>query len=215
MTDNSADTRHTDEFLQQAYALDGLADALTFYDRWAQEYDERMETTLGYVAPRALAEKFADLVGDRDINVLDVGCGTGLTSSHLAAHGFSAFDGIDVTPRMLEISRQRGIYGNLIEADITKPLEIADGAYDAIISSGTFTLGHVGSEPIPELVRVLRPGGWFACTVHKDIWEGRGFAAAFNHLVDSGQLVAVQREAGEFFAGYGATAWYCVYRKPD
>jgi predicted TPR repeat methyltransferase len=140
------------DFLSGAYGLDGLEDAMAFYDTWADEYDEQMEGRLNYVAPRECAEHLADYVKDRSSAILDVGCGTGLTSHYLKELGFSVFDGIDITPAMLERSAERGIYRNLIEADITKPLSLEDGAYDAAISSGTFTLGHVGAEPQDRLI---------------------------------------------------------------
>ena len=38
-----------------------------------------------------------------------------------------------------------------------------------------FTHGHAGPEPFDEIIRILRPGGIFVCTVHKDIWELRGY----------------------------------------
>ena len=164
-----ADKLLEDDFVTGAYGLDGLDESLRFYTEWADDYDERMEEHLGYVAPRFTAERLAAHLDDRSAAILDIGCGTGLTYQYLAALGFSTCDGVDVTPAMIAKSRERGIYRDLYEADITKPLDMADAAYDAAISSGTFTHGHVGAEAIPEIVRILKPGALFACSIHKDV----------------------------------------------
>ena len=91
-----------------------------------------------------MAEHLSAFVSDKSIPVLDVGCGTGLTSHYLSDLGFQRFEGIDITPSMLERASARGIDRKLTEADITKPLDLATGSYEAIISSGAFTLGPVG-----------------------------------------------------------------------
>ena len=202
-----------DAFLRQAYELKDLEDAMAFYQHWADDYDRQMEGNLHYVAPRQTAEHLARFVEDRSVAVLDVGCGTGLTSHYLAEQGFETFDGIDLNDAMLERSRKRGIYRNLIKADLTLPLALGDESYGAAISSGTFTLGHVGPEPIPEIFRVLRPGAYFACTVHHDIWSPKGFEAAFADFEDAGKIRTVDMAQGHFFAHLEPTAKYCVFQK--
>ncbi len=213
MSHDDADKRKSDPFLQQAYGLKDLEAAMSFYDQWAEQYDDQMEQKLGYVAPRLMAESLAAYVSDKSTPVLDVGCGTGLTSQYLSDLGFQLFDGIDITPRMLERARERGIYRSLIEADVTQPLDLESSSYEAIISSGTFTLGHVGCEAIPELVRVLKSGGYLGCTIHENLWTDAGFEQTFREFQDRETLRAVAKTPGEFFKGLGETALYCVFQK--
>ncbi|MCP4328607.1 MAG: class I SAM-dependent methyltransferase [Alphaproteobacteria bacterium] len=203
----------SEEFLKRAYGLDGLSDALEFYGACADDYDEQMEQGLGYLAPRMIAQCFAAHLADRTAAVLDIGCGTGLTSHYLAEHGFSVFDGIDITPEMIARARQRGIYRNLLHADITNPLDVPDATYGGAISSGTFTVGHVGSEPLDEIARVLRPGGILACSIHRDIWEPKGFAAKFAALNRQGILKQRDMIRGAFFEGHEESAMYCVFER--
>lgn len=207
------DDRAEDEFLKGAYELTDVKSAMAFYSDWAEEYDDRMEGILGYVAPRLMAETFARAVPDRASSVLDVGCGTGLTGHYLNSHGFGTIDGIDLNPQMLERSKGRGFYRALVEADITGPIDLPTASYDGIISSGTFTLGHVGAEPIPELVRLLKPGGILGCTIHREIWTPQGFEAQFAALEEAGKLEPMERAPGEFFTGFGDTAFYCLFRR--
>jgi hypothetical protein len=88
-----------------------------------------------------------------------------------------------------------------------------DGAYGAVVCSGTFTQGHVGPGPIDELLRVLGPGGFFACTVHGKVWEAMGFAAKFSELLEGGTLRSLEQRLSEYFEGQEKIAWYCVFQK--
>jgi SAM-dependent methyltransferase len=137
-------------FLDEAYALESEAEAIAFYDRWAEEYDAQVERGLRYVAPRELAETLSRYHAPCDVPVLDVGCGTGLTGSCLRELGFSTIDGLDLSTAMLEKAREKGVYRSLMAADLNAPLALDDGAYGAVVCSGTFTQGHVGPGPIDE-----------------------------------------------------------------
>ena len=59
---------------------------------------------------------------------------------------------------MLGVAAGKGIYRNTFTADIFDGLPIADDTYDGFTCAGTFTLGHLGPEPLPELLRVAAPG---------------------------------------------------------
>ncbi len=209
----SKDERSEDEFLKGAYGLTDLSSAMEFYSDWAGEYDNRMERVLGYVAPRLMAEMFAKHMRRVDGSILDIGCGTGLTSHYLMNCGFGTIDGVDFNHEMLAKAKARAIYRDLLHADITQPINLPSASYDGIISSGTFTLGHVGPEPIPELVRLLKPQGILGCSIHQDIWAQDGFEESFAALEDDGVLQSLDRQPGEFFTGYGDTALYCVFQK--
>lgn len=206
-------SRKTEDFLDRAYGLKSLEDAMSFYSEWAGDYDEQMEGKLNYVAPRQAAEQLARHLNGRSARIVDIGCGTGLTSLYLHRHGFRDMDGIDLADAMLERARSRDIYHALIKADLTQPLALEDASYDAAISSGTFTLGHVGSEPIDEIFRILRSDALFACTIHRDIWQPLGFAAKFAQLEADGKLEIVEIEQGHFFSHLEPAAKYCVFRK--
>ena len=208
-----AGERKAKAFLQDAYSLETQAETLAFYDRWADEYDAQLERGLHYIAPRELAEALARHQPIGDDPILDVGCGTGLTCCCLKDIGFSTIDGLDFSRAMLTKAEEKGVYRKLIEADLNSALPFDDAAYAAAISSGTFTLGHVGPEPIDEVLRVLEPGAFFACTVHGKIWDSKGFSSKFDTLQNAGIIRAVEQRTGCFFAGGDRTARYCVFQK--
>lgn len=215
MSGDDAD-RKAKEFLEDAYALETQADTRAFYERWAAEYDAQLEAGLGYVAPRELAAALAKHLpraSAPSVPILDVGCGTGMTCAYLRQSGYEVVDGVDFSPPMLTRAAEKGIYRALFEADLNEPLPFDDACYAAAISTGTFTLGHVGPEPIDELVRVLEPGALLACTVHAGVWDARGFSAKFAALEQSGDLAVVEKTTGVFFEGGEPEAIYCVFRK--
>lgn len=208
-----AEERQARAFLQDAYSLDSQADTLAFYDRWADDYDAQLERGLHYVAPRELAEALARHQRIGDAPILDVGCGTGLTGGCLKEIGFASIDGLDFSRAMLSQAEEKHVYRRLIEADLNAPLPFDNASYAAVISSGTFTLGHVGPEPIDELVRVLEAGAFFACTVHDQIWESKGFSTKFHGLQRAGIIRTIEQHTGFFFDGGDRVARYCVFQK--
>ena len=93
-------------------------------------------------------------------------------------------DAVDISPEMLQTAAGKGVYRKLIEADLTQPLELVDGTYGAVVSSGTFTHGHVGPDALDELLRVARKGAVFVLAVNAEHFEARGFAAKFDAISD-------------------------------
>ena len=171
-----------DPDLNAAYGLDGTDSVKQLYANWAETYDAAFAKTQGYDLHRQVAAHFAAAGGQGP--VLDVGAGTGLVGEALAALGISDVDGTDLSPEMLGVARAKGCYGLCFTADITQPLDVPDDTYGGIISAGTFTLGHLGPEPLAELIRITRPGGLFAITVNAAHWQAAGFGPAFEALGD-------------------------------
>ncbi len=212
-TKNSNDFAE-DDLIRGAYAIENQDDAQAFYRLWADDYDDHMVEKLGYVSPTIVAEQLLSHTGAPKGAFLDIGCGTGLTGQALADRGVTTLDGIDLSQAMLDKAGARGIYRNLSLADLTQPLDLPSGTYDAMVSSGTFTHGHVGPEPLGALMGLLRSGGHFAFTVHQDIWTGNGFATEVARLQEAGTLDVVERRLDRFFAPLDPVGWFVVVRKP-
>lgn len=197
------------DFLQRAYALDSPAAAHDLYSQWAASYDQDLsdgayasplrtvETLLRHLpsASSAQAEK-------PTLAVLDAGCGTGMVaeclipSTELTDQTF-VVDGVDLTPGMLDVAREKDLYRKLSTADLNEPLLIVDGTYDIVTCVGTLTKGHVGPQVLREFVRVVRPhGGIVIVTVHSEIWEAGGYCREVETL-ESGGAVDVLA-SGEF-----------------
>lgn len=185
--------------LEQAYEINGPEDARRMYGDWAVTYDESFGQAWGYIAPREIA---GILKAEMDVSgeVLDIGAGTGLVAEHL--RGLTV-DALDITPEMLEIARTKGLYRTLRLGDLTGALDIADASYDAIISCGTFTHGHVGPECFPELLRITRPGALFVCGTIAPVLDGAHFGSALARLVAAGRITPVQFRDIPIYEGAG------------
>jgi predicted TPR repeat methyltransferase len=202
------------ELLARAYDLHDEAETKALYRDWAETYDGTMLEGLGYLTPERTATLLAENLADRQTPILDVGCGTGLAGAELASAGFETIDALDYSPEMLAVAGRRNIYRQLIEADLNQPLDIAASSYGALISTGTFTHAHVDADCLDELFRVLKPGGLFACTVHKDVWESAGFDAKIGQLDCAGMLETLSSQPGPYFAdSSGPDGYYLLWRR--
>lgn len=83
---------------------------------------------------------------------------------------------------MLKVAAAKGLYSKTILADLTKDLAIADASYGAIVSSGTFTHGHVGPDALDALLRVAQQDAVFVLSINGEHFEQRGFATKFAAL---------------------------------
>ncbi|MFT5657199.1 MAG: putative TPR repeat methyltransferase, partial [Gammaproteobacteria bacterium] len=138
MTTNSGNVGPS-EFVSQAYDLTDEESRVKFYQKWAADYDHQMLDKLGYTSPATIARMLAEHLPDKKSRILDIGCGTGLTCTLLHQRGYTNLDGIDLSPDMLKVAKNRGIYQGLSVGDLNKPLAFESASYDAAISSGTFT----------------------------------------------------------------------------
>lgn len=161
--------------LSAAYALKTPEDSVRLYREWAGTYDDEFATAMDYRLPEVTAQAFAE--GGGAGPVLDVGAGTGLLGAALAARGIGPVDGLDISSEMLDAARAKGVYRDLMLADLTRPLPVAPGSYAGITSSGTFTHGHVGPEALDGLMIAAAPGALFSLSIKVEVYEAQGFAA--------------------------------------
>jgi SAM-dependent methyltransferase len=93
--------------------------------------------------------------------VLEVGCGTGTDLLQFARGGASVV-GIDLTPRSIEITRQRfqvyDLDGEFALGD-AEDLAFPDHSFDVVYSFGVIHHTPNTERAISEIYRVLRPGG--------------------------------------------------------
>jgi predicted TPR repeat methyltransferase len=164
--------------LDKVYTATNHEELMDAYKDWAGAYDTDTVGRFGYVAHKASANALDKHLGSKDARILDAGCGTGLVAEVLKDMGYTNMDGLDYSQEMLDESERKGLYSKYIQADLSKPLEMRDNEYDAVVCTGTFTYGHVGPEGFEELIRVTRPEGLVTFTIrdgaYQEVNEGVG-----------------------------------------
>ncbi len=172
---------------QQALALGGNADMIRYslaalgaepspalspqnyivglFDMYAETFDRDLVENLNYQSPRLLAQLIARTVpADARLDILDIGCGTGLMGEGLRALK-RTLTGVDLSPNMLEQARRRGIYDRLIESDIAAFLDTQTDQFDLTVSTDVFIyIGDLAGIFVG-VRRALRRDGLFCFSV--------------------------------------------------
>ena len=156
--------------LSDVYAASTATEIAEIYDRWSDSYDEYLEQS-GYRHPAICVALLARHIPAGALTVLDAGVGTGLIGGLMNIIGYQHIDGLDISTGMLDRAREKGVYRELHVADLTQPLDLPDRSYRAIISSGVFTTGHVGSEGLHNLLGLCQTGGHIVMTVKAPVWN--------------------------------------------
>jgi SAM-dependent methyltransferase len=129
--------------------------------------------------PHALAERIVAASPGRD--VLDVGCGTGITGRLFQAAGCRVL-GVDTDERMADLARRGGVEAEVATFESWDP---AGRAFDAVIAGQAWHW----VDPVAGAVKaaqVLRPGGrlavfWNAFGFPPDL--GAAFAAVYQRVI--------------------------------
>lgn len=132
------------------------------FDSYADNFDHHLVGLLEYHTPEKLFAAVKRVIPENaDLDVLDLGCGTGLCGA-LFRNMARRQVGVDLSPKMLDKARERGVYDDLLLGDVMAPLIAEGAAYDLIVSADVFIyLGDLQAV-FESASAVLRPGGLFA-----------------------------------------------------
>ncbi len=95
-------------------------------------------------------------------SLLDVGCGSGYAARMAARQGASV-TGLDITPQLLEIARERVPQADFREGRMDA-LPFEDESFDAVVAFNAFQFADDPAKAVSEAARVVRPGGLVAAT---------------------------------------------------
>ena len=120
--------------------------------------DPRAWADLAEAHNRPLFEAVLDAAGvGHGTRMLDVGCGSGLTLV-LAAQRGATPSGLDISPSLLGLARERLPEADLREGDM-ESLPFGDSAVDAVVGVNAFQFAGDPRRALREAARVVRPGG--------------------------------------------------------
>ena len=184
------------------------------YSEWADNYDGDLLGEMGYVAPMIASKLLQNYLDRKDTRILDAGCGTGIVGELLHQGGYGNIEGLDYSQDMLNKARAKSIYKTLNRGDLTGSLDIEDATFDAIISVGTFTCGHVGPEAFGELIRITKTGGHLCFTVREQAWEEDDYRAKLRNYENNSLWELQELRTADYIQQEGARCKVCLYKIP-
>ena len=125
------------------------------------------ETMWGPNGIRQAEELASHFTITKDMRILDLGCGMGLSALYLVqAHGAEVFatdlfaDPTENHQRFKSLGIADKIVPMLLDA--TQPLPFAKGYFDVIFSVGAYNMFGDNEEMLPELIPYVKKGGYIA-----------------------------------------------------
>ena len=201
-----------EKFLNQTYRLETQEETLAHYEAWADTYDEEI-TENNYAQPSRCASALAQFSTIDEINVLDIGCGSGLSGLALNDFGFKNIDGCDFSPSMLEKAKSTNVYQKLFLADINEELDIEEETYDAVCAVGVLAFAHVRTEALRQMLRVVKSKGLLVIGLNEHYWEGGSVGEKIRELSEGDEAEVLFEEYGDHLPGADIGGWVAVLRK--
>lgn len=99
-----------------------------------------------------------------DLEVLDLGCGTGLCGPLLRPSA-RALVGVDLSPKMLSLSAARGVYDQLNCAELTEWLAACGRTFDLAMAADVLCYFGALERAFARIRAVLAPEGRFCCSL--------------------------------------------------
>ncbi|MBL8816380.1 MAG: tetratricopeptide repeat protein [Planctomyces sp.] len=129
------------------------------FDAYAARFDSHLKGRLQYQTPELLFEAAA-LGAEKDLKILDLGCGTGLCG-RLFKDAAAQLIGVDLSPAMIHEAELTQTYHELHVADLVEYMDTQDRHFDLVLASDVFIyIGELGGV-FRAVGRILKPGGKF------------------------------------------------------
>jgi predicted TPR repeat methyltransferase len=134
------------------------------FDQCAARFEELLIGKLKYQAPELLFDLVARYVPAGNLDILDLGCGTGLLGARF--HPLArTLTGVDLSANMLELARKRQIYDNLICGELVEFLKGQAKRFDLVVATDVFIYIGDLSQVFQGVRGALRERGLFCFSV--------------------------------------------------
>jgi predicted TPR repeat methyltransferase len=148
------------------------AEVKASFDAYAADFDKHIRS-LDYRAPELVAEALARRLSAADarLDVLDGGCGTGLSASLLRPYA-RHLTGVDLSPAMLDQARKTGIYDTLVEGELGRFLAGHPESFDVCVFVDVLVYFGDLRAILASAARSLRADGLLVFSVEKSDHPG-------------------------------------------
>lgn len=133
------------------------------YSDFSSSYDQEIKQEMHYTAYLRLPKLVIKHLNSTAPKILDLGCGTGLSSLLFFKSGYQV-TGIDGTRAMIERAGRRP-YQKLICQDLEKNLRVKDLSFDAVVMIGVMEYINNPAALLKQVRRKLRRDGVFGLTI--------------------------------------------------
>jgi predicted TPR repeat methyltransferase len=134
------------------------------FDQYADHFDDHLVGKLKYQTPDSLFDAVMRLAPSGNLNVLDLGCGTGLVGARLQPLA-RTLTGVDISSKMIKVARQRQIYDHLACGELIEFLRTQPKAFDLAVAADVFVYIGDLSGVFKGVRAALRDGGFFGFSV--------------------------------------------------
>jgi len=175
--------------------------ATGLFDGYAARFDQHLVVQLQYKLTREVAQTILQWYPDRQVDVLDLGCGTGLLGACLGRVN-GALIGVDLSQEMLDKAMAHKVYDRFHRVNILDALEATPSDHYDVITA-LDVLIYVGDldRVIPNARRILVPGGRFVFSCESAAQDEADFAlqgdSRFTHQRSYVQRLLQQAEFGD------------------
>ena len=194
------------------HTLKSTDEVRDLYDDWSKndKYNQDM-IDWEYSGPREVVSAFLPHASNKGIKILDAGCGSGLVGEELSKEGYSIIHGADIAAKLMS-SIPAGIYQELQNIDLNKPINFNDDFFDAVLCVGTFTFGHVKAKALSEFTRIVKSGGIIGFTINEGVFLDHGFKSELDRLVHEQKITELDFYLSDYLSSKGVKAWLGIYR---
>ena len=195
------------------YKLTSKDKVLKYYDDWTKnaQFNQDM-IDWKYTAPVNTVQLIDKYIHDKNIKILDAGCGSGLAGIELKKRGFTNIYGVDFSQSMLNLI-PKNIYQTVELIDLNEPLKYDDNYFGAIICVGTFTYGHVKAHALGEFIRVTNKNGYICFTINEGIYTEYKFDKKINELSKIKSWKILKLSKSSYIVNKDVEAWLCLAKK--
>jgi len=195
------------------YKLTSKDKVLKYYDDWTKnaQFNQDM-IDWDYTAPVNTVQLIDKYIHDKNIKILDAGCGSGLAGIELKKRGFTNIYGVDFSQSMLNLI-PNNIYQTVELIDLNEPLKYDDNDFGAIICVGAFTYGHVKAHALDEFIRVTNKNGYICFTINEGIYTEYKFDKKINELTKNKSWEVLNLSKSSYIVNKDVEAWLCLAKK--
>ena len=141
-----------------------------YYDSWSSEYDQSLHQW-NYKAPKQSVKILAQFIKKKPKYLLDLACGTGLFTEELLKEFPDCIcDGSDISPKIINISKNKKIYRKLFQSNFEKRIAVKS-KYNIVSLIGAMTYCQDHQKLFQNVSSYLGDKGYFIFTHRLDLWE--------------------------------------------